>query len=79
MYEKVKFLQSYPTTVSLQMVISLEYLDVNLFLPLQSEVRHGDDAMRRYATEYEERMDPFSAFSKRVCNALVLKVLSLTS
>ncbi|XP_062504880.1 protein CASP-like [Corticium candelabrum] len=30
-----------------------------------SKVRQGDDAVHRYSMEYEEKMDPFSAFSKK--------------
>ncbi|TSN21154.1 Protein CASP [Bagarius yarrelli] len=43
LYEKIKFLQSYPT-------------------------RSGgsDDTVMRYSTQYEERLDPFSSFSKKV-------------
>uniref|UniRef100_A0AAR2JE47 Protein CASP n=1 Tax=Pygocentrus nattereri TaxID=42514 RepID=A0AAR2JE47_PYGNA len=43
LYEKIKFLQSYPT-------------------------RSGgtDDTVMRYSSQYEERLDPFASFSKRV-------------
>ncbi|KAL6056242.1 hypothetical protein STEG23_020611 [Scotinomys teguina] len=43
LFEKIKFLQSYPSRGS-----------------------GSDDTELRYSTQYEERLDPFSSFSKRV-------------
>ncbi|TRY89079.1 hypothetical protein DNTS_009802 [Danionella cerebrum] len=42
LYEKIKFLQSYP-----------------------SRTGDSDDTVMRYSSQYEERLDPFSSFSKR--------------
>ncbi|XP_056329254.1 cut-like homeobox 1b [Danio aesculapii] len=42
LYEKIKFLQSYPTRAG-----------------------DSDDTVMRYSSQYEERLDPFSSFSKR--------------
>lgn len=42
LYEKIKFLQSYPTRAG-----------------------DSDDTVMRYSSQYEERLDPFSSFSKK--------------
>ncbi|KAG7471112.1 hypothetical protein MATL_G00120870 [Megalops atlanticus] len=42
LYEKIKFLQSYP-----------------------GQAGGSDDTVMRYSSQYEERLDPFSSFSKR--------------
>lgn len=44
LYEKIKFLQTYPTKGSTM----------------------NEDAENRYSMQYEERLDPFSSFSKKV-------------
>uniref|UniRef100_A0A3P8WKS9 Protein CASP n=1 Tax=Cynoglossus semilaevis TaxID=244447 RepID=A0A3P8WKS9_CYNSE len=43
LYEKIKFLQSYP-----------------------SKAAGSDDTVMRYSSQYEERLDPFASFSKKV-------------
>ena len=50
LYEKIKFLQSYPS--SSQQLASLE-----------------DETTGRYSSQYEARLDPFSAFSQKVGGA----------
>ena len=50
LYEKIKFLQSYPS--SSQQLASLE-----------------DETTGRYSSQYEARLDPFSAFSQKVGRA----------
>ncbi|PIK56942.1 hypothetical protein BSL78_06143 [Apostichopus japonicus] len=44
LYEKIKFLQSYPTSKSSQ---------------------KSDDAVSRYSSQYEARLDPFNSFSRK--------------
>ncbi len=97
LYEKIKFLQAYPTKVStnkawtshevlktggelwrcgqrkhkcrfltwqpLFHLLSLEHTKCSLCL-LQSSVV-SDDTESRYSSQYEERLDPFSSFSKK--------------
>jgi len=48
LYEKIKFLQSYPTKNTSTSV------HIN-----------DDDSVKRYSSQYEERIDPFSLFSKK--------------
>ena len=48
LYEKIKFLQTYPSR----------------------PVMFNEDAENRYSTQYEERLDPFSSFSKKVCHVV---------
>ena len=46
LYEKIKFLQSYPTQGA-------------------TNVQMEDDSVKRYSSQYEERIDPFAVFSQR--------------
>jgi len=46
LYEKIKFLQSYPTQGSINVQVE-------------------DDSVKRYSSQYEERIDPFAVFSQR--------------
>uniref|UniRef100_A0A8C9VXM4 Protein CASP n=1 Tax=Scleropages formosus TaxID=113540 RepID=A0A8C9VXM4_SCLFO len=49
LYEKIKFLQSYP-----------------------GRAGGSDDTVMRYSSQYEERLDPFASFSKRVRRGRVI-------
>lgn len=78
LYEKIKFLQSYPGRVGLCLHLGPCSAGVTfwfwsrtccfkpfaVFLSLQAG--GSDDTVMRYSSQYEERLDPFSSFSKRV-------------
>jgi homeobox protein cut-like len=61
LYEKIKFLESYPAMVS---SYNGYRTAGHWFAVLQSKLSR-DDIVGRYSMEYEKKLDPFTAFSKR--------------
>ena len=73
LYEKIKFLQSYPGTVRKSQDMGLFqclYCPLSLFHPQRKSV-DDRETMNRYSSQYEAHLDPFAAFNAKVHNTLM--------
>ena len=50
-------------------------MTVMFFIFLTQGLSHNDDTENRYSSQYEERLDPFSSFSKKVLYVLICMTL----
>lgn len=76
LYEKIKFLQSYPSKVRRRVAASVHsgglashvVAFVTSLVLVSSALQAGgsDDTVMRYSSQYEERLDPFASFSRKV-------------
>lgn len=65
LYEKIKFLQSYPGTVSKE-VCSVKW---SFVISVQRKTVDDREALGRYSSQYEANLDPFAAFGAKVGEA----------
>lgn len=80
LYEKIKFLQGYAGRVRRRVCSDLNVNAVNVcddlvsdvWLMIFSSLQAGgsDDTVMRYSSQYEERLDPFASFSRKVKSSL---------
>lgn len=75
LYEKIKFLQSYPGRVRRHGRASgrlsftgLSEREIEMWAFSALQAGGSDDTVMRYSSQYEERLDPFASFSRKVKN-----------
>ena len=69
LYEKVKFLQCYPSNSSVSVYIQSLY---RIMLSQKGVI--DDEVVKRYSSDYESNLDPFAAFSSKVRNEIYSKI-----
>lgn len=66
LYEKIRFLQTYQGNVGTLHILKCYIVCIQVFILLQRATSGHDSTVNQYSSQYEAKLDPFSAFSVKV-------------